>query len=95
MLHLVNREHSFLVQLLGVIENLRVFANGVVDFLDAVMQFVFEAEILVEAGFRQEIETMHDIVVAADAINAPEPLNQPDRIPVEVVIDDIVAVLKV
>ena len=91
----VNGIHRLFVQFLGSIKDFRILANRVVNLLDAVMELVFEAEILVEAGFGQEIETMHDIVVAADAVNAPESLNESDRIPVEVVVDDVVTVLKV
>jgi hypothetical protein len=38
---------------------------------------------------------VNDIVVAANTVNAAKALDEPDGIPMQIVVDDIVAVLKV
>src|SRR5664279_4854995 len=60
-----------------------------------VFQFLPEKQIAFDPRLRQEIESIDRLMVAADAIDASEPLNQPHGVPVEVVIDDLVTVLKV
>lgn len=39
--------------------------------------------------------TIHAVEIAAYSVNAPEPLDQTNRIPVQVIVDDLVAVLKI
>src|SRR5438093_9147127 len=95
VLLLVNRIHGLFVEILRSVKNLRILADGIVNLLDAILQLLLQSEVPVETRFRQEIETVNDIVIAANAINAAEALNELNRIPVEIVIDDVVAVLKV
>ena len=35
------------------------------------------------------------LIFTADTVNSPEPLNDADRVPVDVIVDEIVAVLQV
>jgi len=92
---LIDRVHRFGIQRLRLIQNLRVLADGVMNFLNALMQDVPQAEILVQLRFRQKIEPENALVVRPDTVNAPETLNQPDRVPMQIVVDDVVAILKI
>src|SRR5215210_4420805 len=59
------------------------------------MQFLLQAQIALNARLWQEVEPINHIVVASDPIYASEPLNQPHRIPMKVIVDDLVAILQV
>ena len=52
-------------------------------------------DILVQIHVRPEIYKLDHFVVAADTINSPEPLDDADRVPMDVVVDQIIAVLQV
>ena len=53
----------------------------------------FQVDIIVKGHIRPEIHKLNDLVVASDTVNTPETLNDTNRIPVNVVVDEIVAVL--
>jgi hypothetical protein len=65
------------------------------DLLDAVLELLTQPQVSFDAGFRQEVERIDDIIVRADAIDPPQALDEPHRVPVKVVIDDLITVLKV
>ena len=57
--------------------------------------FLRQSQIAFNAGLRQEIESINHIVFGADTVDAPKSLDKPDGIPVQVVVDDLVAVLEI
>src|SRR5438552_2588609 len=59
------------------------------------MQPLAQTEISFNTSFRQEVEAVNVVKVAANSVDATEPLNQADRIPMQVVVNDLVTVLKV
>src|SRR5437867_3296223 len=59
------------------------------------MQPLAQTEIPFNSGFRQKVEAVNTVKVAANSVDATEPLNQADRIPMQVVVNDLVTVLKI
>ena len=55
----------------------------------------FEVDVFVEVLGRPEVYKLHGIIGAADTIDAPEALNDPDGVPVDVIVDEKVAVLEI
>src|SRR5574344_2269541 len=51
----------------------------------------FELEVFVEVDVRPEIHELDAGVAAADTVNTPKPLNDTDRIPMDIVVDAVVA----
>ena len=56
---------------------------------------VFEIDVFVQVLRRPEVHQLDGFIHAADTVNAAETLNDADGIPVDVVIDEVIAVLKV
>ena len=63
--------------------------------LHPVLHAVGEVDVLVEVDVRPEIDELDGCVLRADAVNAPEALDDADGIPMDVVVDHAVAVLQV
>ena len=56
---------------------------------------VLQVDVFVEVLRRPEIHQLHGGVDAADAVNAAKALDNAHRIPVDVIVDEVIAVLKV
>ena len=56
---------------------------------------VFELNIIIQCHIGPVVDQLDLFIFAADTVNTPETLNQPHRVPVDVVVDQIVAVLQV
>jgi hypothetical protein len=52
-------------------------------------------ELFVNSRLWQKIETRNHIMIRADAVDTPEPLDEPHRIPVQIVNDDFVTILQI
>ena len=105
-LHLLNVNHFFLqaFQLRFPVFQIRLFlfAQQVVvaggrhiHDLHAGFHFAFQINVLVQRDVRPEIDQLDLRVPAADPVDPSEPLNNADRIPVNVKINQVVAVLQV
>ena len=56
---------------------------------------VLDVQVAVQVGDRPEVDQMHGRVARTDAVDAAEPLDDAHRVPVDVVVDEQVAVLQV
>ena len=56
---------------------------------------VLEIDVVVEVVGRPEVDELNGVVAALEAVDAPEALDDADGVPVDVVVDEVVAVLKV
>src|SRR5208283_3164342 len=56
---------------------------------------LFQVDVLLQLQVGPEVDELDALVGRAKTVDAAEPLNDPDRIPVDVVVDDRVAVLEV
>src|SRR6185312_13423719 len=56
---------------------------------------VFQVDVFVEVGRGPEVDELDGRVGAADAVDAAETLDDAHRVPVDVVVDEVVAVLQV
>src|SRR3972149_2354260 len=65
------------------------------NLLNPVAQRLVKAESFLDADFRQEVVGKEDFMLRTDTVNATEALNQTDRVPMKIIVDDVVAVLKV
>ena len=55
----------------------------------------FQIDVIVKVFCGPEIHQPDGLISAANAVNAPEPLQNPHRIPVNVIIDKKIAVLQI
>ena len=55
----------------------------------------FQIDVLIQIHIRPEVDQLDTVIFTADTVDSPEPLNDADRVPVDVVVDEIVAVLQV
>ena len=85
--------HRRFVELLRFIKDSGILADGIVDFLNAVAESRSQPQMPFDTGFWQKVEAVNHIVFAPDTVNAPEPLDEPHGIPVEVVVNNFVAIL--
>jgi hypothetical protein len=56
---------------------------------------MLDAQLALQAGLRQEVVGVDGIVLGADAVHAAHALDETDGVPMQVVVDDVVGVLKV
>ena len=56
---------------------------------------MFEADVIVQVRRGPEVHQLDGGVQAANTVDATEPLDNADRIPVDVVVNEVIAVLKV
>ena len=63
--------------------------------LHAGFHTAFQVDILIEVHIRPEIDKLNPFVLAADTVNSPESLDNADRVPMNVVIDEVIAILQV
>ena len=61
----------------------------------AVLDALLEVDVLVERDVGPEVDELDLRVGRADAVDAAEALDDPHRVPVDVVVDEVVAVLEV
>ncbi len=87
--------HCFRVHAFVRIEDSGILADGRVDFRDAPRQGLVQAQVLVQGRLREEVVGVDVIVLRANAVHTPEALDQPHRVPVQVIVDDLVTVLQI
>ena len=80
---------------LARIEQIIGLSGGEIDEGHAGLDAMFDAEVFVEVGDGPEIDELHGMTGATDPIDATKPLNNTDGIPVDVVIDEVIAVLEI
>ena len=68
-------------------------SSSISSFLSTLSSKV--VDVFVEVFGGPEIDELHGAAGAADPVDPPETLDDADRIPVDVVVDEVVAVLKV
>lgn len=56
---------------------------------------VFQVDVFVEIGRRPKVHELDFVIETADTVYATEALDNPNWVPVDVVVDEIVAILKV
>ncbi len=61
----------------------------------ACLNSVFEVDISVEIVGRPEVNQLDGFVHAPDSVDSPKSLDDANRVPVNVVVDQVVAVLKI
>ena len=76
-------------------ENIVVARSGHIDDFHSRFNPRFQIDILVKSNIRPEINKLNDLVPAADTVNSPEALNDANRVPMNIIIDKVVAVLQV
>ena len=77
------------------VEDVVVADGGEVGDHHAVLDAFLEVDVLVERDVRPEVDELDLGVGRADAVDAAEALDDADRVPVDVVVDQVVAVLEV
>ena len=85
----------FKVGLFVIAEQVIVTRGGHIHDFHTGFNSGFQVDIIVKGHIRPEIHKLNDLVAASDTVNTPEALNDTNRIPVNVVVDEIVAVLQV
>ena len=76
-------------------EDVVVGGGGEVGDDHAVLDALLEVDVLVEGDVGPEVDQLDLRVGRADAVDAAEALDDPHRVPVDVVVDEVVAVLEV
>ena len=89
------RTAVFKVALFLSIDQVIVTGGGHNRNLHAGLHAAFQVDIFVEIHIRPEVYKLDMVVLAADTVNSPETLNDAHRIPVNVVVNEIVTVLQV
>ena len=79
----------------GRVEHVVVAVAGEVGDDHAVLDALLEVDVLVERDVGPEVHQLDAGVGRADAVDAAESLDDPHRVPVDVVVDEVVAVLEV
>ena len=77
------------------LENVVLKCGGDVHQRHARFDAVLEIDVFVEVLRRPKIHQLDGVVHAADTVNATEALDDADGIPVDVVIDEVITILKV
>ena len=77
------------------IDQVIVTGGGHDGDLHAGLHTAFQVDILVEVHIRPEVYELDMVVFAADPVNSSEPLDNANRVPMNVVVDEIVAILQV
>ena len=72
-----------------------VARRGHYAYLHAHFHAVFKVDVIVERQVRPEVHKLNDLVPAPDTVNTPESLDNANRVPVNIVVDAIIAVLQV
>ena len=80
---------------LAGIEQVVGLRGGKVHQRHAGFDALLDVEVVVEVGDGPEVDELDRVVARADAVDAAEALDDADRVPVDVVVDEQVAVLKV
>ena len=85
----------FQVGLFFVTDNVIVTRCGHINNLHAGFNFAFQVNVLVQGHIGPEIHQLNYLIAAADTVNSSKPLDNAHGVPVNVVVNQIVAVLKV
>ena len=104
--HLLNIHHFFLqaaqlglsvfqVRFLLIAQNVIVAGGGHIHNFHAGLHLGFQVNVLIQRHIRPEVDQLDACILAADAVNASKPLNDTNWVPMDVVIDKVVAVLEV
>jgi hypothetical protein len=80
---------------LRVLENVVLEGGGDVHQGHASFDAVLEVDVFVEVFGGPEVDELDGVTGTANAVNASEALDDPDRVPVDVVVDEVIAVLEV
>ena len=104
--HVLN-VHNFLLQPLELcaavfkvafflgVEKIIITGGGHYGNLHAGFHAAFQVDILVEIHIRPEVYKLDTVVSAADTVNSPEPLDNANGVPMNVIVDEVVAILQV
>src|SRR5579875_582250 len=65
------------------------------NLLDTVVQFLTQSQLFLDARLWQEIKAVNNLMLAADTVYAPKTLNETNRIPVQIIVDDLIAILHI
>ena len=77
------------------IDQIIVAGGGHDRNLHAGFHTAFQVDILVEVHIRPEVYELDMVVSASDTVNSSEPLDNAHRVPMNVIVDEVVAVLQV
>lgn len=78
-----------------VLENVVLKGGGDVHEGHAGLDAVLEVEVFVEVFGGTEVDELDGVTGTANSVNASEALDDPHRVPVDVVVDEVIAVLEV
>ena len=78
-----------------VLDDVLFACGGNVQQHHAAADPLFEVDVLLQLHVRPEVDELDALVGRADTVDAAEPLDDAHRVPVDVVVDDRVAVLEV
>ena len=78
-----------------VLDDVLLARGGNVEQHHAAADALFQVDVLLQLHVGPEVDELDALVGRADAVDAAEPLDDADRVPVDVVVDDRVAVLEV
>ena len=78
-----------------VLENVVLEGGGDVHEGHAGFDAVLEVDVFVEIFGGPEVDELDGVTGAANAVNASEALDDADGVPVDVVVDEVIAVLKI
>ena len=85
----------FKVSLFFGIEKIIITGGGHYGNLHAGFHAAFQVDILVEIHIRPEVYKLNTVVSAADTVNSPEPLDDANGVPMNVIVDEVIAILQV
>ena len=78
-----------------VLDDVFLAGGGDVQQHHAAADALFEVDVFLQLDVRPEVDELDALVRRADAVDAAEALDDADRVPVDVVVDEVVAVLEV
>ena len=76
-------------------ENVLIACAGEYGGLHAILHSAFQLDVLVKFHVGPVVDELDDAVLAADTVDAPETLYDAHWVPMDVVIDEVIAVLQV
>ena len=76
-------------------EKIVIAGGGHVHNLHSGFYLRFQIDILIQSNIGPEIDKLNHLVFAADTVNTAKTLNNANRVPMNIVVDKIIAVLEV
>ena len=76
-------------------EKIVIAGSGHVHNLHSGFYLRFQIDILIQSNIGPEIDKLDHLVFAANTVNTAKTLNNADRVPMNIVVDKIIAVLEV